>query len=90
MSENDILIVKNNDGINVEIKVIDVLEADNGVHYLYYEISGISGRFISSVEIEDDEYYLSDITPEEKEIVEKALLENNSADELLGGDLFEV
>lgn len=89
MSENDILIVKNNDGNDIEIKVIDVVEDDNGDHYLYYEINGISGRFISSVEIEDDEYYLHDITPEEKEVVEKALIENNS-NELLGGDLFEI
>lgn len=80
MNNNDILIVKNKDGLDIEIKVIDVLESDVGGKYLYYEINGIEGRFISSVENSGDEYYLDEVSPEEKAIIEKALM--NNADEL--------
>lgn len=85
MDSNNILIVKNNDGMDIEIKVLEVVESDLGDKYLYYEIKGVEGRFISSVEIDGDEYVLDEITPEEKEIVEMALKDNGNAD-ILGGD----
>ncbi len=84
MDDSDVLVVKNNDGEDIKIKVIEVFESELGDKYLYYEINGMEGRFISSVEYDenDDEYYLDEVSQEEKEMIEKSLMIN--ADELGG------
>lgn len=85
MDNNDYLVVKNSDGMDINIKVLDVVENDLGDTYLYYEIEEIDGKFISLIEDNGNDYILKEITPEEKEIVEKALIDN-STDEILGGN----
>lgn len=85
MDNNDYLVVKNSDGMDINIKVLDVVENDLGDSYLYYEIEEIDGKFISLIEDNGNDYILKEITPEEKEIVEKALIDNGT-DEILGGN----
>lgn len=85
MDNNDYLVVKNSDGMDINIKVLDVVENDLGDTYLYYEIEEIDGKFISLIEDNGNDYILKEITPEEKEIVEKALIDNGT-DEILGGN----
>jgi len=74
MEENK-LVVKNMDGNEITINVIDILEnTDNNKQFICYTIEGIDGEtFISTLDEKEDSYSLGDVTEEEKNEIEELM-----------------
>lgn len=75
MGENT-LIVKNMDGKELEINVIDIIEDTiNNKQYICYRVKDLEEVFISNLVETEDSYSLETVTEEEKSLVEAALAE---------------
>lgn len=78
--EDNRLTVKNLDGKDITISVIDVIEnTDNGKKFICYNIENLNDVFVSSLEESNDSFSLGEVTEEEKKIIEEMLSqkENN-------------
>ena len=66
------LIVKNLDGQDIEINVIDIIEnQDLNKEYICYKLDGMDDVFISSLIENDNVFNLDDISEEEKLMIEQ-------------------
>lgn len=66
------LTVKNLDGQDIEINVIDIIEnQDLNKEYICYKLDDIEEVFISSLVETDKGFNLDDVTEEEKIMIEK-------------------
>jgi len=75
MEENK-LVVKNMDGNDITINVIDILEnTETNKQFICYTIEGISGTdaFISTLEEKEDSYSLGEVTEEERNEIEELM-----------------
>ena len=65
--EENILKVKNDAGIEIEIEVIDILENEQtGENYVAYKLKGGEDMFISLLVEDENSYSLETVTDEEK------------------------
>ena len=70
------LVVKNLDGNDITINVIDILEnTDTNKQFICYTIEGLSDDevFISSLEENENQFTLGEVTDEEKNEIEEML-----------------
>ena len=70
------LVVKNMDGEDVTINVIDILEnSETKKQFICYTIEGVSEDdvFISTLEEKDDSFNLGEVTDEEKKEIEEIM-----------------
>jgi hypothetical protein len=75
MEENK-LVVKNMDGNDITINVIDILEnTETNKQFICYTIEGLSetDAFISTLEEKEDSYSLGEVTEEEKNEIEELM-----------------
>ena len=67
--EDNKLIVKNLDGNDITINVIDIIENnDTGKKFICYNIENLNEVFISSLEENEESFSLGEVTDEEKNI----------------------
>ena len=72
MEENK-LVVKNMDGNDITINVIDILEnTENNKQFICYTIEGVSEEevFVSTLEENENTYNLGEVTEEEQKEIE--------------------
>lgn len=70
--ENSKLKVKNLDGDEIEIDVIDIIEnQDDNKQYICYTTDDSEDVYVSILEETDDSFTLSEITEEERILVEE-------------------
>jgi len=72
MEENK-LVVKNMDGNDITINVIDILEnTENNKQFICYTIEGVSEQevFVSTLEENENTYNLGEVTEEEQKEIE--------------------
>lgn len=73
------LIVKNLDGNNITINVIDIIENnDTGKKFICYNIENLNEVFISSLEENDESFSLGEVTDEEKNIIEEIISQKDN------------
>ena len=72
--ENSKLKVKNLDGKEISIDVIDIIEnQENGKQYICYSIDSLDDVFVSSLEENDNTFLLGEVTEEERSLVEELM-----------------
>lgn len=74
MEENK-LVVKNMDGNDITINVIDILEnTETNKQFICYTIEGLDGEtFISTLEEKEESYSLGEVTEEEQKEIEELI-----------------
>lgn len=69
------LIVKNMDGTEIKINVLDVVEnSETNKKFICYTIENLSGRFVSSLEETEDSFSLGEVTEEERDEIEDLIM----------------
>lgn len=75
--ENNKLIVKNLDGKELTIEVIDIIEdSETGKQFICYTTDELDDVFVSSLEETDDTFTLGEVTEEERNIIEVLMNQN--------------
>lgn len=70
--ENNKLKVKNLDGNEIEINVIDIIEdQESGKQFICYTIESLEDVFVSSLEETETTFSLGEVTEEERNLVEQ-------------------
>lgn len=78
MEENK-LTVKNLDGNDIVINVIDIIEnKETEKKFICYNIENLNEIFVSSLEETEDSFSLGEVTDEEREIIEDIMSKNNN------------
>lgn len=71
---NNTLVVKNMDGKDIKINVIDIIEDTQlNKQYICYSIEDMDNIFVSNLIKNDDGYYLETVTEEEKNNIEQVM-----------------
>lgn len=73
--------VKNLDGKEISIDVIDIIEnQENGKQYICYSIDSLDDVFVSSLEETESTFSLGEVTEEERALVEEVMNKNFSGE----------
>lgn len=80
------LVVKNNEGKDITINVIDIIEdTSTNKQYICYNFEGMEDVFVSNLVETADSFTLETVTEEEKRSIEELLsqesLENNTVNQ---------
>ena len=71
--------VKNLDGNDITINVIDIIEnKETGKKFICYNIENLDEVFVSSLEESEDSFQLGKVSDEEKNIIEEIMSENEN------------
>ena len=71
---NNTLVVKNMDGKDIKINVIDIIEDTQlNKQYICYSIEDMNSVFVSNLVKNDDGYCLETVTEEEKNNIEEVM-----------------
>lgn len=74
---NNRLTVRNLDGKQISIDVIDIIEdTQENKNYICYTIAGLEDVFISLLSYNNDSYTIDTVTEEEKKNIEQVLASN--------------
>lgn len=72
--EDNKLMVKNLNGEEISIDVIDIIEdQETGKQYICYSIDSLDDVFVSSLEETDNTFSLGEVTEEERTLVEELM-----------------
>ena len=78
--ENNILVVKDENGVDVELEVIDILDAtynEEPKEYIVYKVAGNDDMIISALNERGDTYSIEDIESEEEyNYIQEAIKDN--------------